>query len=191
MEVPGRAPDGARARIGAPTRPVPVRSPGPPESAADRRSGPLSALAEEPFERVVRLAAMVLDAPQASVKVPGKRCSPRRTCPASTRAAAQRKTLPSVILAARNQTLLNWVTDDQRFLTAIHAITPALNDSGARDGRPARVRGRLAGRSVTAVRADNTHSNHDAVPAAGDGSCFRPQWAMLTLDRPVRPAVRW
>ena len=184
MEVLGSAPAWAPARIGAPAWPVPVRSPGPPGSAADRRSGPLSALAEEPFERVVRRAAMVLDTPLASVTVPRPRCSSRRTCPASTRAEAHRETRPRVIMAVRNQSLLDWPTAAPRGLTAVHVVTMALKGVPARDGRPARVRGRLAGRSVTAAQADNTSrdsrdagANHDAVPSADDGSYFPPHGA--------------
>ena len=37
------------------------------------------------------------------------------------RAEAHRETRPSLILAALNQALLDWVTDDPRFLTAIYA----------------------------------------------------------------------
>jgi len=37
------------------------------------------------------------------------------------RAEAHRQTLPSLILAALNQVLLDWLTDDPRFLTAIYA----------------------------------------------------------------------
>ena len=129
MEVLGSAPAWAPARIGAPAWPVPVRSPGPPGSAADRRSGPLSALAEEPFERVVRRAAMVLDTPLASVTVPRPRCSSRRTCPASTRAEAHRETRPRVIMAVRNQSLLDWPTAAPRGLTAVHVVTMALKGS--------------------------------------------------------------
>ncbi len=44
------------------------------------------------------------------------------------RAEAHRATRPSLILAALNQALLDWLTDDPRFLTAIYATvrpTPA------------------------------------------------------------------
>jgi phosphoserine phosphatase RsbU/P len=43
------------------------------------------------------------------------------------RAEAHRKTRPSLILAALNQALLDWLTDDPRFLTAIYAtVRPTL-----------------------------------------------------------------
>jgi hypothetical protein len=83
MEVLGSAPDG-RAKIGASAWPIPVRSAGLPGLAADRRSGSLGALAEEPCELVVRLAAVLLDTPWAAVIVAIKRSSSRRTCRAST-----------------------------------------------------------------------------------------------------------
>jgi hypothetical protein len=182
MEVLGGAPDWARAGFGASAWPVPVRSPGPPGSAADRRSGLLGAWAEEPFECVVRLAAMVLDTPSASVTVAVKRFSSRRTCPGSTRAEAHREIRPRVGMAARNQALLDWLTDDQRFLTAVYAAT--LHEGfPARDGRPARVRGRLAGRRpVTADRADNIRSS-------AAGTARRPTQATMPCPRPTMVRV--
>jgi serine phosphatase RsbU (regulator of sigma subunit) len=43
------------------------------------------------------------------------------------RAEAHRETRPSMILAALNQALLDWLTDDPRFLTAIYAtVRPTL-----------------------------------------------------------------
>jgi hypothetical protein len=200
MEVLGSAPDG-RAKIGASAWPIPVKSAGLPGLAADRRSGSLGALAEEPCELVVRLAAVLLDTPWAAVIVAIKRSSSRRTCRASTPAEAHRKTQPSAILAARNQALLDWLADDQRFLTAVLCGHTGSERFPARDGRPARAWGRLAGRRpVTADRVDNTHSggsrdspaaaNRDAGPTADDGSCFRPQWVMLMLNRPVGPRRR-
>jgi hypothetical protein len=125
-------------RMGAPKlrRPGPSRlkSAGLPGLAADRRSGSLGALAEEPCELVVRLAAVVLDTPWAAVMVAVKRSSSRRTCRASTPAEAHRKTQPSVILAARNQALLDWLTDDQRFLAAVLCGHTGSERFPARDG---------------------------------------------------------
>jgi hypothetical protein len=86
-------------------------------------------MAEEPFELVVRPAEMVLYTPWAPVTVAVKRFSSRRTCSASTPAEAHSKTRPSVILAARNHALLDWLTDDQRFLTATYAVTLAVKGS--------------------------------------------------------------
>jgi hypothetical protein len=158
MEVPGRAPDGARARIGARAWAVPAGR------LSLLRTG--GALWQGSPSSVVRLAAMTLDTPQASVKVPGKRCSLKRTCIASTHAETPRKSLPSVILAARNQTLLNWATDDQRFPDCDLCDHAGAEGFRAGDGRPARVRGRLAGRSVTAARVAGGASD-EAVPTGG------------------------
>jgi len=180
MEVLGSAPAWAPARIGALAWPVPVRSPGPPGSGADRRSGPLSALAEEPFERVVQLAATVLDTPWASVTVPGKRCSPRRTCPASTRAEAHRETRPSVIMAARNQSLLDWPTADPRFLTAVHVIAPALKCSRHQTGgQPG------CGGAWLAARSRQPRRTAPTTAAAGTARMRLP-----TTTRCPQPTVR-
>ena len=49
------------------------------------------------------------------------------------RAEAHRQTRPSLILAALNQALLNWLTDDPRFLTAIYAtIRPTATGASVR-----------------------------------------------------------
>ena len=122
MEVLGSAPVWVPARIGARAWPVPVRSPRRPASAAARWSDPRAALAEEPVERrVARLAAMVPGTPWASATIAGQRFSARRIWPASARAEAHGETRPSVILAARNQARLDWLTYDPRFLTAVYA----------------------------------------------------------------------
>src|SRR6266704_177125 len=78
MEVSGSALVRAPARTGALTGPVPVESPGLPEPDAVRRSGPPGAPAPEPFERVARLATMVLDTPWASVMVAGRQSTSGR-----------------------------------------------------------------------------------------------------------------
>ena len=179
MEVLGSAPPWPPAGIGALAWPVPVRSPGPPGSAADRRSAPLSALAEKSFERVVRLAAPALDTPWASVTVPGKRCSSRRTCPASTRAEAHRETRPSVNMAARNQSLLDWPTADPRFLTAVHVVTLALKGSRHETGgQPGCGGAWLAARSRQPRRTTPT--------AAAAGTARMP---LRTTMRCAQPAM--
>jgi sigma-B regulation protein RsbU (phosphoserine phosphatase) len=49
------------------------------------------------------------------------------------RAEAHRQTQPSLILAALNQALLDWLTDDPRFLTAIYAtVRPTLAGASVR-----------------------------------------------------------
>jgi phosphoserine phosphatase RsbU/P len=71
------------------------------------------------------------------------------------RAEAHRETRPSVILAALNQALLDWLTDDPRFLTAIYAtIRPTV--AGAS------VRISSGGHPLALVRRANGH-----VQAAG------------------------
>ncbi len=60
---------------------VPVYAPEKPGLAAARRPGLPGASAEEPFDHVARLAAMVLDAPLAAVAVAGARPSAKRICP--------------------------------------------------------------------------------------------------------------
>jgi hypothetical protein len=182
MEVLGSATAWAPARIGALAWPAPVRSPGPPGSAADQRSGPLSALAEEPFERVVRLAATVLDTPWASVTVPGKRCSSRRTCPASTRAAAHRETRPSVMMAARNQSLLGWPTDDQRYLTAVHVVTPALKGSRHQTGG-------LPGWGGTWLAARSRQPRRTTPTAAAAGTARMPLPTTMRCPQPTTVRV--
>jgi hypothetical protein len=130
---------------------------------------------------VARLAATVLDTPGASVTVPGKRCSSRRTSPASTRAKAHRETRLSVVLAARNQSLLDWPTADPRFLTAVHVVTLALKGSRHETGGQPGCGGAWLAAQSRQAQADNTHSSgsrdspdaaasHDAVPSADDGS---------------------
>lgn len=176
MEVLGSAPAWASARMRAPAWAVPVGSPRLPGSAADRRSGPLSVLAKEPAERAVRLAAMVPGTPWASVTVAGKRFPSRRICPAGARAEAHGETRPSVILAARNQALLNWLTYDPRFLTAVYVGPEGFP---AQDGRPARVRGRLAGRPRTAARADNTHTSASRDSPGPLPPTMRCRWATM------------
>jgi hypothetical protein len=190
MEVLGSAPVWVPARIGARAWPVPVRSPRRPESAADRQSGPLGALAEEPVERrVARLAAMVPGTPWASVTVARQRFSARRIWPASARAEAHGETPPSVILAAGNRAPLDWLTYDPRFLTAVYV---GREEFPAREGRPAWGGGRLAGRPVTAARADNTRSSGSRtvrMPLRTTMRCPRPSGARHGAVQP--PSAPW
>jgi hypothetical protein len=182
MEVLGSAPACALARIGAPAWPVPVRSSGPPGSATDRRSGPLSALAEEPFERVVRQAAMVLDTPLASVTVPGKRCPSRRTCLASTRAEADRETRPSVIMAASNQSPLDWPAADPRGLTSVHVVTLELKGSRHETGgQPGCGGAWLAAQSWQPIRTTPT--------AAAAGTARMPLPTTMRCPQPAMVRV--
>ncbi|MGI8446621.1 MAG: PP2C family protein-serine/threonine phosphatase [Streptosporangiaceae bacterium] len=76
----------------------------------------------------------------------------KSTAPAryTLRAEAHRQTQPSLILSALNQALLNWMTDDPRFLTAIYAtIRPTLAGASVRissGGHPLALVRRAGGR---------------------------------------------
>jgi phosphoserine phosphatase RsbU/P len=69
------------------------------------------------------------------------------------RAEAHRETRPSTILAALNQALLDWLTDDPRFLTAIYAtVRPTLAGASVRissAGHPLALVRRADGRLQT------------------------------------------
>jgi serine phosphatase RsbU (regulator of sigma subunit) len=69
------------------------------------------------------------------------------------RAEAHRDTRPSAILAALNQALLDWLTDDPRFLTAIYAtVRPTLAGASVRissAGHPLALVRRADGRLQT------------------------------------------
>jgi phosphoserine phosphatase RsbU/P len=69
------------------------------------------------------------------------------------RAEAHRETRPSTILAALNQALLDWLTDDPRFLTAIYAtVRPTLAGASVRissGGHPLALVRRADGRVQT------------------------------------------
>jgi sigma-B regulation protein RsbU (phosphoserine phosphatase) len=72
------------------------------------------------------------------------------------RAEAHRETRPSTVLAALNQALLDWLTDDPRFLTAIYAtVRPTLAGATVRissAGHPLALVRRAAGQVHTAGR---------------------------------------
>jgi sigma-B regulation protein RsbU (phosphoserine phosphatase) len=83
MTVLGNVPDPAPPRAGAVTGYVPAALPGVPGPAAAWQAGVPGTRAEEPFDRVARLAAMVMGTSLASVTVGGERSSFRRICPGS------------------------------------------------------------------------------------------------------------
>jgi serine phosphatase RsbU (regulator of sigma subunit) len=84
------------------------------------------------------------------------------------RAVARRQTRPSLILADLNQVLLDWPTEDPRFLTAIYAaIRPV------RDG--AMVRISSAGHPLALVRAANGHVHEFGRPGALLGVLADPE----------------
>jgi phosphoserine phosphatase RsbU/P len=75
------------------------------------------------------------------------------------RALARRRTRPSLLLADLNQVLLDWPTDDPRFMTAIYAgVQPV------RAG--ARVRISSAGHPLALVRTANGHVHEFGRPGA-------------------------
>jgi phosphoserine phosphatase RsbU/P len=69
---------GVLSGLGTATGLVSVPTAGPPELASTRQPGLPGAGAEEPFDRVAGLAAMVLGTPQAYVAIGGERPSPGR-----------------------------------------------------------------------------------------------------------------
>ena len=75
MKVLASTPAGAPASTSALPRPIPVESSRPPAPAAGTRS----ALAEEPFKRVTRLAALALGTPLASVTFTDERPAAGKT----------------------------------------------------------------------------------------------------------------
>jgi hypothetical protein len=183
-----------------------ARPSGEPRAARVRRGPaerPAGALAEELFERVVRLAATVPDTSWASVRVAGKRLFSRRACLARTRAEAHGETRPSVIPAAMSQALPDWLTGDPRLPTAVYAVT--LAPKGSRyetGGQPgcggswlaaaqSRQTGRTTPTAAAAVTARMPLQTTTRCPRPAMVRCFRPQWVMLMLNRPVGPAVRW
>jgi serine phosphatase RsbU (regulator of sigma subunit) len=84
------------------------------------------------------------------------------------RAVARRQTRPSLILADLNQVLLDWPTDDPRFLTAIYAaVRPVLGG--------AVVRISSAGHPLALVRAANGHVHEFGRPGALLGVLAHPE----------------
>ena len=81
MTVRGNVPDPAPAVVGTVTRLIPVDAPGVPGPVAARQAGVPGIQAEKPFDRVARLAAMVVGTPLASVTITGEHPSSGRICP--------------------------------------------------------------------------------------------------------------
>jgi hypothetical protein len=73
MNVVGSASIPVSAGVGTLAGHAPADEPGPPVQSAARQAGPpVSAEAEDPFDRVARLAAMLLGTPQAFVTIAGE-----------------------------------------------------------------------------------------------------------------------
>jgi serine phosphatase RsbU (regulator of sigma subunit) len=94
------------------------------------------------------------------------------------RAVARRQTRPSLILAHLNQMLLDWPTDDPRFLTAIYAAVRPVRGG-------ARVRISSAGHPLALVRGANGHVHDFGRPGALLGVLARPE--LHDSQRLLRP----
>jgi serine phosphatase RsbU (regulator of sigma subunit) len=84
------------------------------------------------------------------------------------RAVARRQTRPSLILADLNQVLLDWPTDDPRFLTVIYAAVRPVRGG-------AMVRISSAGHPLALVRAANGHVHEFGRPGALLGVMAHPE----------------
>jgi sigma-B regulation protein RsbU (phosphoserine phosphatase) len=97
MTVRGNVPDPALAVVGAVTRLIPVGAPGVPGSVAARLGGVPGIQAEKPFDRVARLAAMVVGAPLASVTITGEHPASGRIRPGPVDIARQSEEVSQVL----------------------------------------------------------------------------------------------
>jgi len=84
------------------------------------------------------------------------------------RALARRQTRPSLILAHLNQVLLDWPTDDPRFLTAIYAAVRPVRDGAI-------VRISSAGHPLALVRAANGQVHEFGRPGTLLGVLAHPE----------------
>jgi phosphoserine phosphatase RsbU/P len=94
------------------------------------------------------------------------------------RSAARRQTRPSLILAHLNQMLLDWPTDDPRFLTAIYAAVRAVRGG-------AEVRISSAGHPLALVRTANGRVHDFGRPGTLLGVLARPE--LHDVQRLLRP----
>jgi phosphoserine phosphatase RsbU/P len=94
------------------------------------------------------------------------------------RAVARRQTRPSLILADLNQVLLDWPTDDPRFLTAIYAAVRPVRGG-------AMVRISSAGHPLALVRAANGRVREFGRPGALLGVLANPE--LYDSQRLLRP----
>jgi phosphoserine phosphatase RsbU/P len=88
MTVLGNVPDPVPDVIGTVTRLIPVDASGVPGPVA-RQAGVPGIQAEKPFDRLARLAAMVVGTPMASVTITGEHPSSGRICPGPLDIAGQ------------------------------------------------------------------------------------------------------
>jgi len=94
------------------------------------------------------------------------------------RAAARRQTRPSLILAQLNQMLLDWPTDDPRFLTAIYAAVRPVPGG-------ATVRISSAGHPLALLRTANGRVHEAGRPGTLLGVLARPE--LHDVQRLLRP----
>ena len=94
------------------------------------------------------------------------------------RSAARRQTRPSRILAHLNEMLLDWPTEDPRFLTAIYATVRAVH-------RGAQVRISVAGHPLALVRTANGRVHDLGRPGTLLGVLARPE--LHDVQRLLRP----
>jgi sigma-B regulation protein RsbU (phosphoserine phosphatase) len=94
------------------------------------------------------------------------------------RTTARRQTRPSLILAHLNQMLLDWPTDDPRFLTAIYAAVRPVRGGAA-------VRISSAGHPLALVRTANGRVHEFGRPGTLLGVLARPE--LHDVQRLLRP----
>jgi len=124
MTVRGNVPDPAPAVVGTVTRLNPVDAPGVPGLVAARQPGVPGIQAEKPFDRVARLAAMVVGTPLASVTITGEHPSSGRICPGPLDIAGQPDAVSQVLCQRVIDSEGRLVIDDAR-------VDPHVTISGA------------------------------------------------------------
>lgn len=132
MKVLGKAPDPAPARVRSAAALFPVSAPAPAELAVARAHAQPDGRAEEPLDRVARLAAMVLGTPLAFVTVVGTPPASGRSWVGSRSGAGQQSSL--------EQAMCQHVIDSRDYLI--------IDD--ARLARPARAGSLIGSAAVSA-----------------------------------------
>src|SRR3984957_18236591 len=114
MTALGNAPDPVPAVVGTVTGLIPVDAPGMPGPVATRQAGVPGIQAEKPFDRVARLAAMVVGTPLASVTITGEHPSSGRICPGPLDIAGQPDAVSQVLCQRVIDSEGKLVIDDAR-----------------------------------------------------------------------------
>jgi Stage II sporulation protein E (SpoIIE)/GAF domain len=162
MKVLGSTPAGAPAGTTALARPVPAEIPRPPEPAPGTRD----ALAEEPFKRVARLAALALGTPLASVRLADEHPSAGKTRLGTPQTAGQRSTVAQALCEHVIESGVRLVYDDTRLGLRADGGCPlgaaSVADVAAWAGFPVRgPDGRVAGALCVADRRPRHWSARD------------------------------